>query len=93
MGLPVFFHPIIQWSLFSPTRHLGPQWSGWSEEATTKPPLPHGGPKKKDGDFFGKDEKPPPSGMMIRNRFFLCKEFQAKPKPAFFCGGNPNKNL
>lgn len=90
----------FKWSLFSPTKtnwwHLGPQWSGWNEEATiyctTLTPSFTVAPQKRWRFFFGNDEKPPPSGRMIRNRFFVFgREFQAKPKPAFFCGGIPTK--
>lgn len=47
-------------------------------------------PQKKDGDFFGNDEKPPPSGM-IRNVFFLVGNSKLNRNLRFFVGGIPTK--
>ena len=95
MGLPVFFwspHHYSMESFFPYSRHLGPQWSGWSEEATIyQPPFPPPGAPKKRWRFFWKRWKTTIPGWFETVCFVFGREFQPKPKPPFFLGGIPSE--
>ena len=103
MGLPVFFGSPhhFKWESFFPYKNqlVAPRPSmEWLERrghdlptTTLTPSFTVGPPKKRWRLFFGNDETTTIPGWFETVFLFLCREFQAKPKPAFFCGGIPSE--